>query len=135
MASSAIGVGNFFTCNHEGYLSRHKIRDIRVTPEDRPVHILEQDNTGPLFIESWNYFDIPTHQKGVLVAVKDNNHNNVWRLGILNKMDANALTMYLLIWNGPCTRLFEKGKFRLYPSFWKMTMDQLSSGTCDDEIN
>ena len=97
------GNGKFFGFLNSTLLIVEEIEGSQVTPNNWNVLLPQLKSTGPLFIESQNFGEIPDQLKGVLVCFCRRKLNKAWKLGIIQLCNFKTQVVEALIWNDPAT--------------------------------
>ena len=79
------GKALFFAIESAGILSAALVKNWRISAAKRHEDLPQFVKSGPLFLESRNFFSIPKQSKGTLVAFQRwSKGNSNWKLGIVN---------------------------------------------------
>ena len=99
---NVIGIGNFFSIHPtiEHALLRHKIRNRRVSPKNINQVLAQSESSGPVFIETHNYFEIPKSYKGMLCALVVPDNSQIWRFGIVHSIKSELDVLEVYVWCG-----------------------------------
>ena len=114
MMTKVSGKGKFFGFNNEGYMIMSEVSGTRVAPTEIKAKILSIKGSGPIYIESRNYFSLPHQKKGLLVTFQLPCDMIHWNLAVINKIYSNQQCIELLVWIGAV----EEFGGKIYPQFF-----------------
>ena len=107
-------------------LNCHLVQGERVPPERANELLPGSENSGPLFLECRNYFEIPKTCKGMICAYTLMSDPETWKYGIINRATAQDQFMHVYTWKGTLTNGGSRpGTKELYPTFYFLKMADL----------
>ena len=85
-SKNVIGSAAFFGINSlmKEALVHQEIKNARIHPDDLHVQLESMSNSGPIFVETQNYFSLPKCGNSLLCALMLPGLPKIWRLGIIH---------------------------------------------------
>ena len=124
------GKAFFFRIDGAGLLSSVLVKNRQICVAKRHEDLPQLVNSGPLFLESRNFFTIPKQSKGALVAFKRlSKGKSIWKLGIVNQIIGKSQICEIFVWNGPIVNhsISDLCASCIYPEFYFWDLDDINS--------
>ena len=111
-------------------MSATLVENCRISAQNRHDDLPQFVKSGPLFLESRNFFSIPKQSKGTLVAFqRQSEGKSKWKLGIVNCIYSVSQICEIFVWNGPTIHHTnsDQNQDSLYPQFYFWQRGELNS--------
>ena len=114
----------FFGILEGATLIPHVVKNRQIAPELKDLLLPSLKDSGPLFLESRNFFGRPKQEKGSIFAFQRLQKGKIatseWKLGLISKVWSDKQFMDVFVWNGPTIQVHDpySKKKRLYPLFF-----------------
>ena len=118
------GEAYFFAISEGATLIPLVVKNQQIAPELKDILLPSLEDSGPLFLESRNFFERPKQEKGSIFAFQRLHKGQIttseWKLGLISKVWSDKQFMDVFVWNGPTIQIHDPHsmKKRLYPLFF-----------------
>src|SRR5687767_1830028 len=120
MSASSKAFFFLLTGHQDNTLHAHQVHGARILPVTRHEQLDGFTDSGPLWLECQNYFDIPRTAKGAVCCFLEKDSPSVWQLGIVHRViDTDYMEVY--VWKDRYHKLNDQqvpNHFCLYPGFF-----------------